>query len=85
MSVKVGEWVFGQWVDRRMERLASGLAESGHVCGLVGRWANEHKDLRSASPGVGEQGLSAVGWDCTIEQITRDGVFMEHLSYGPES
>lgn len=56
-----------------MERLASGLAESGHVCGLVGRWVNEHKDLRSASPGVGEQGLSAVGWDCTMEQIDNKG------------
>lgn len=49
-----------------MERLASGSAERGHVCGLEGRWVNEHKDLRSASPGVGEQGLSAVGWDCTM-------------------
>jgi hypothetical protein len=64
----VGTWVVGRLEDGKK---GEWIVQSGHGCGLVDRWVNVHKDLRSVA--MWEGGLSAVGWDWTREQMTRDG------------
>lgn len=37
-------WVAGRQEDGKM---GEWIVQNGHGCGLVDRWINEHKDLRS--------------------------------------
>lgn len=63
-----------------------GRSESGHVCGLVGRWINGQRFEECCYVGwwVGEPGLSAVVWAWTRGQMTGEEVFVERLHYGRE-